>query len=78
MSHPFVTNELARMHVAELLAEAEQARTLRHTSPRSLTPASLWRRRRGRAGPAPTLALVGDAPATVRPSRTATGGNRAA
>jgi len=78
MSHPFVTNELARIHVDELLAAAEHVRALRHTSPRSLTPASLWRRRRGRAGPSPTLALVGAAPATARPSRTAAGGNRAA
>ncbi len=78
MSHPFLTNDLARIRVNELLADAEQARTLRHTSPRWLTPASLWRRRRGRAGPAPTLALVGAQPAAARPSRTATGGNRAA
>lgn len=78
MSHPFLTNELARIHVTELLTDAERARTLRQTAPRSLTPASLWRRRRGRAGPAPTLVLVGREPATARPAASATGGNRAA
>jgi len=79
MSHPFFTDDLARLHVAELLADAEHARTMRHRSPRSLTPASLWRRRRGRAGPAPTtLVLVGREPVTARPAPSATGGDRAA
>lgn len=78
MSHPFLTNELARIHITELLADAEQARTLRQSAPRSLTPSSLWRRRRGRAGPAPTLVLVGPAPEMARPAPSATGGNRAA
>jgi hypothetical protein len=61
MINPHVIEKLAHLHIAELHADAEKVRSSRSTAKRARTPASLWRRRRGRAGP--TLVLVGSGPA---------------
>jgi hypothetical protein len=74
MIHPHVIDTLAHIHAEELHADAAKVRLSRSTAKRARTPASLWRRRRGRAGPA--LVLVGTAPAPG--ARYASEGARAA